>query len=61
MAQAVFNVSLDVVEKAWIGKALVVLRQTLIRSRSKEIVGTEIYTLRGKEIESLNVLVQKFT
>lgn len=61
MADAPKKLEFYLLESLWIKKALENQRQALIRSRTKEVAGSEVYTLRGKEIESLTQLIQKFT
>lgn len=50
----------DATERAWIKQSLMNQSKMLLRARSKEIVGGEIWTLRGREIESLNALAVRF-
>lgn len=52
--------SLTAMERAWVRQALTTQRAALMRSRQKEIAGSEIWSLRGKEIDSLNVLIERF-
>lgn len=47
-------------EKQWIKKALKDLMATLQRARLKELDGSEIYQLRGKEIEQLQQIFNKY-
>jgi len=47
-------------EKQWIHKSLSTQRDSLLRGRQKEMTGSEIWQLRGKEIEILNGLINKF-
>jgi len=51
---------LDVLERGWIKQALMNQSKMLQRSRTREIVGGEIWSLRGKEIEVVNTLAQRF-
>lgn len=48
-------------EAMWVKKSLEAQRNILVRNRLKEVVGSEIYALRGKEIDALSALVLKFT
>ena len=50
----------DAIERGWIKQSLGNQVKMLLRSRQKEIVGGEIWSLRGKEIEFLNGLISKF-
>lgn len=52
---------LGVLEAQWVKKALEDERLKLIRARTKETPGSEIHALRGKEVEALSLLIQKFT
>lgn len=54
------GVDLTPMERQWVAKALEVLRGQLIRARGKERVGSEIHALRGREIDEVIVLQQKF-
>lgn len=51
---------LSVVERAYVKRALDVLKGTLIRSRSKEMVGSDIFALRTKEIDTISGIMEKF-
>lgn len=55
------QVQLSLIDKLWIQRALMQQRDSLQRSRNKEVAGSEIWTLRGKEIESLTQLMQRFS
>lgn len=46
-------------ERQWIAKAVITLRAQLARARSKELSGSEIYNLRGKEIQMLDSLYNR--
>lgn len=50
----------DVMELLWIGQALDLQLTALMRSRQKEIAGSEIWVLRGKEIDFLRSLKARF-
>lgn len=52
---------LQVLEVLWLRKALDALRVSLMRSRDKEIVGSEIYQLRTREVDAVMALSQKLT
>lgn len=52
---------LQVLEVLWLRKALDALRVSLMRSRDKEIVGSEIYQLRSREVDAVMALSQKLT
>lgn len=60
-AVATVGPQLEPLEKAWLRKAVETQRNVLVRSRTKEMVGSDIWNLRGKEIEQLNVLVGKLS
>lgn len=49
----------QVLETAWMKRALELQQKALIRARSNEIVGSEIYVLRTKEIEFLGVMIAR--
>lgn len=61
MAEAVKKFELGVMDVQWVKKALETQRFQLIRSRTKEVPGTEIHVLRGKEVDSLTRLIQTFS
>lgn len=52
--------SVDVIQKQWIVKSLECQRAALVRSRTKEMVGSDIHALRGKEIDALDHLIQRW-
>lgn len=60
MAEQMKGMELSQLERGWIKQALVSQSKMLMRSRTKEIVGGEIWVLRGKEIEIVNTLAQRF-
>lgn len=51
---------LSVLERGWIKQSLETQKKVLLRSRSKEITGGEIWALRGKEIDVLTIIISKF-
>lgn len=53
------GLQLEGLERAWVRRALEVLRGTLIRSRGKELAGSEVYEMRTREIAQLNALLEK--
>lgn len=62
MAEAAKEVVVkDAMDRGWIKKALESQRAMLIRSRTKEMTGSEVWHLRGREIEQLNLLIGKFS
>lgn len=54
------KVELTTMERAWIKKALELQRTALLRSRMKEVPGSEIWTLRGREVEALTGVIGRF-
>lgn len=54
------TVLVSMLERQWIRKALETQRMQITRARTKEMVGSEIHALRGREIEALTVLLQRF-
>lgn len=50
----------EVLRKIWIRKSLELQKAALMRSRGKEIPGSEIYALRTKEIQFLEKLIEEF-
>ena len=54
------KVELTNLESQWIRKALELQRTSLQRSVAKEIVGSDIYVLRRREISDLDALINKF-
>jgi len=52
-----FKVTVSAQERLWLRKSVEYLRESLVRSVKKEMEGSEIYCLRWKEINSLNVLL----
>lgn len=55
----VVQIGLTQLDRAWIVKALASLRQSLIRSRAKEMPGSEIWALRARELDMLEVTSRK--
>lgn len=49
----------DILRKAWIKKALELQKMALIRARQKEMVGSEIYALRTKEIQMVERFIEE--
>ena len=47
-------------EVQWVRKSLELQKTSLQRSLAKEIVGSDIYVLRQREISDLAVLIGKF-
>lgn len=60
MADAKSNMEFTALERAYVKKALQSFRVTVVRMRSKELVGSEIHTLRGKEFDELSKLIERF-
>lgn len=54
------ELKLDALERAWVKKSIDLQLQALKRSRGNEIVGSEIYVLRTKELDALAALALKF-
>ena len=48
-------------DRQWIKKSLESQRAMLVRSRSKELAGSEIYALRGAEIATLDRLINEYS
>lgn len=55
--QSIVKLELSVLERQYVKRSLEVLRTTLVRSRAKELAGSDVYTFRGKEIEALTALI----
>lgn len=55
------TVSVSLLDRAWIRKSLELQRNSLVRARTKEMVGSEVYVLRGREIEALGALINRFS
>lgn len=53
-------VELSSLERQWVRKSLELQRASLQRSVSKEIVGSDIFVLRRREIADLDALINKF-
>ena len=54
------GVVLDVLERQWVRKSLETQRAVIVRGRNKELPGSDIWTLRGKEMDILTNLISKF-
>lgn len=52
---------LENMEVQWVRKALDTQRAALVRSKAKELSGSEIEALRSKEIAALESLINKFS
>lgn len=55
----VCKLEMSLVEKLYVQKALQMLKQSLKRSVANEVPGSEISALRGKEIQSLDSLINR--
>lgn len=53
------KLELSLLECQWLRKAVQTQVAALVRARGKELDGSEIHVLRGREIESLNKLLLK--
>lgn len=51
----------DPLAKLWVQRSLEFQRAALIRSRTKEVPGGEIYVLRSKEINYLTSLIEEYS
>lgn len=51
---------LTAMERMWIVQALKTQFAVLQRSRNKENAGSEIWALRGRELEAINALIVRF-
>lgn len=62
MADAKLSTGVEVtlVDRLWIRKALELQRAALVRARAKEMSGSEVWHLRGRELEGLNALLSRF-
>lgn len=58
--QGVKGYEFSQLEVLWLKKSLELQKNALIRSRAKEVVGSEIYALRTREIEALQSLSNRF-
>lgn len=54
------KLELNAVERAWIKQSLATQVKVLTRARSREMVGSEIYSLREKEIAQVSALIGRF-
>lgn len=53
-------IALSPIERGWIKQALLAQARVLTRARTKEIAGGEVWTIRGREIETVNAIAVKF-
>lgn len=60
MAEQVSKFEFSVLERQYLARALDLYKASLVRSRSKEMAGSDIWTLRGKEIEAVGALLSRF-
>lgn len=51
---------LTAIERQWLQVCIRTQIAVLTRSRGKEMVGSEIHALRGRELDQLRVLLQRF-
>lgn len=49
----------SVIDVQWLRKSLEFQSAGLVRSRSKETVGSEIYVLRSRELEAVRALINR--
>lgn len=59
MANDTRKYDLTALETAWLKKSLETQRAAIVRNRNKEMAGSEIHVLRGKEIDQINNLLHK--
>lgn len=59
MSEAIRKFEFSIIDVQWLRKSLEFQRAGLVRSRSKETVGSEIYVLRSREIEAVNALFNR--
>lgn len=52
---------LTALERQWILQSLRTQFSVLNRSRAKEITGSEIWSLRGREMDAVNSLIHRFS
>lgn len=53
------KLEVTVVDKQWLRRALETQRNVIVRTRNKEVVGSEIYELRTREIGQINAVLDK--
>ncbi|WNK14296.1 MAG: hypothetical protein [Microvirus sp.] len=53
----VVTLSLDNLQKAWVKKSVETMRAVLVRSRGREVPGSEIDQLRGREVQALDAIL----
>lgn len=59
MAEKLVSIEVTVLQRQWLAKALDTQRKVLVRSRSSEMAGSEIFELRGREIAAVDELIAK--
>lgn len=50
--------SLSLMDRNWVRRALETQRSVIIRSRGKEVPGSEIYELRSRELAQVNAVLE---
>lgn len=55
------SVSLSIMDRLWIKRSLELQRTSLERSKGREMPGSDILTLRDKEIASINSILAKLS
>lgn len=58
-SEKVHTLEVSLLEKLWIKKSLETQRSVLNRSLNKEVIGSDIYGLRAREIQCLDALIVK--
>lgn len=51
---------IEVMDRQWIHSSLQAKRDQLVRARNKETSGSQVWVIRGQEIEQLNALINRF-
>lgn len=61
MAEQKKSEELSVLEREWLKQSLATQRKVIVRSRSNERAGSEIWELRGRELAQLDLLISRFS
>lgn len=51
----------EVLKRLWVRKALETQKAVQVRMLNKELVGSDIHTLRTKEVEFIDKLIKEYT
>lgn len=55
----VFHIEVGMLQRQWLRKCVELQKQALHRARGKEILGSEMYAIRSRELAELDAILVK--